>query len=82
MTTWLQDARFAVRMLVKYPGFTAGAVFSLAIGIAANVLIFSVVNALLLRPLPVEDFDSLVNLHARADDGSTFHSFSYQLEHG
>jgi predicted permease len=77
MTTWLQDARFAVRMLVKYPGFTAGAVFSLAIGIAANVLIFSVVNALLLRPLPVEDFDSLVNLHARADDGSTFHSFSY-----
>jgi predicted permease len=79
MDTFLNDIRYGIRSLLKRPGFTAVAVITLAIGIGANTTIFSVVNGILLRPLPgISQADRLIDVHATAPSGSSFHSFSHQ----
>jgi len=62
METFWQDIRHGLRMLLKSPGFSAVAVLSLALGIGANTTIFTVVNAILLHPLPVKDISQVVEL--------------------
>ena len=60
MNNLLRDIRFGLRTLARKPGFTFVAVITLALGIGANVSIFSVVNALLVRPFSFEELDRIV----------------------
>ena len=78
MEVLLKDIRYAIRTLLKRPGFTAVTALTLAIGIGATTTIFSVVNGILLRPLPgITRPDRLIDVHATAPSGSSFHSFSH-----
>ena len=78
MGTILRDLRYGVRVLARKPGFTAVAVVTLALGIGANSMIFSVVNAVLLNPLPFPDSARLVRIgetHAKYTANFTYASF-------
>jgi hypothetical protein len=77
MTTLLQDVRFALRWLRRSPGFTATAVGSIAIAIGIYAALFAVVDALLLRPLPVRDAGRLVSLYTSGSDGEPWNTTSY-----
>ena len=76
--TFARDLRYGVRVLRARPGFTAVVVLSLALGIGANTAIFSIINTVLLKKLPVEEPDRLVFLHRKLPDGRADDSFPYR----
>src|SRR5690349_19961806 len=76
VTTQLQDVRYGLRLLAKAPGFTVIAVLTLALGIGANTAIFSLINAVMFRSLPVLDPDQLVVLQWNANKVPKYHWYS------
>ncbi len=72
MPTMFQDLRYAIRQLLKAPGFAATAILTLALGIAANVVVFGIVHALVLRPLPFPHPEQIYQVQHRATAAITF----------
>jgi predicted permease len=73
-----QDLRYGMRILAKRPVFTAVAVLSLTLGIGVNTAVFSLINAVLLRPLPVKNPNQLVELFTSSSSGDPYSRSSYQ----
>ena len=77
-TGLFQDVRYALRQLRKSPGFTTVAVLTLGLGIGLNSAIFTLFDALTLRPLPISDPNTIVNVYQRVqDEAGAYRSFSY-----
>ena len=76
MDTFLKDVRYGCRTLLRNPGFTAVAVLSLALGIGANTAVFSFIDTILLRTLPVQNPKELVLLGAGKRRGNSSRSFA------
>jgi len=72
-----RDLRYGVRRLIQTPGFTIVALLTLALGIGANAAIFTLVNKMLLRPLPVQAPAEIIALNNASNDGRVFPAFSY-----
>src|SRR5262245_46139697 len=81
MRTMWRDLRYGARMLLKKPGFTAVAALTLALGIGADTAIFSLIDAVLLKTLPVKDPEQLVALTSLTGAGERKYSFSYPTFH-
>lgn len=77
MWTLIQDIRYGIRMLLKNPAMTMVAALTLGLGIGANTTIFSAVNGLMLRPLPVANADGLVVVAGEPKGGNLYTEFSY-----
>lgn len=73
----MNDLRFAIRQLLKHPGFTAVAVLTLALGVGASTALFTIFSSLLFRPVPVKDPASVVRLHVTDREGSFLGHLSY-----
>lgn len=79
MDTLFQDVRYSVRSLRRRPGLVAAIVVTLALGVGANTAIFSIVDAVLLRPVPVADPERVVAVYHRLNDRSPHAAFTYPL---
>lgn len=87
MSTFFNDFKHTIRLLLKNPGFTAIVITILSVGIGANTAIFSVVNAVSLRPLPLEEPDRIVSIYEQRLQqgldhiGSSHRNLIYWREH-
>ncbi|MCP3964505.1 MAG: ABC transporter permease [bacterium] len=81
MQSLIRDLGFGVRILARRPGFAAAAVVSLVLGIGLNTAIFTLLDAIFLRPLPVEDLDSLVSIYATRKNDAGEYAGYYSLSH-
>ncbi len=81
MRRLLGDLRFAVRMLVRRPGFAIAALLSLVLGIGINTAIFTLLDAIFLRPLPVEDLDSLAAIYVTRRNDAGEYTGDYGFSH-
>src|SRR5713101_4271338 len=82
MRTLFADLRYAVRVMSRTPSFAVAVVSVLALGIGANTAIFSIVNAVLLRPLPFEDPEGLVRMFLKTPGGRLFEGRLFELSPG
>ena len=72
METLLRDIRYGIRSLAKRPGFTAVTIITLALGIGANTTVFSLMDAVLLRSLPVRNANEIVEIATRTTGGGSW----------